>query len=303
MKADIIGVPLSLGANKRGVDMGPSAIRYADLELVLGNMGIECRDLGNIEIPASGNIYIKNDTKLKYLDEINKVNQKLYEKVRNSVLDGCMPLVLGGDHSIAVGTILGVQSVFKNIGLIWFDAHPDFNTENTTPSGNLHGMPLAACTGSGASGMTVFKHKEIQFINPKNVVIIGVRDVDDKEEENVLNSGITVFTMEDIDLYGMRDVMTRAVEIATNGTNGLHLSFDMDVINPQEAPGVGTPVEGGLTYREAHLAVEMISDSGKLSSMEFVEVNTLLDNKNQTANLAVSLIASALGKKILNKKH
>lgn len=303
MKLDIVGVPLDLGANRRGVDMGPSAVRYAGLKSALSRLGVHSRDWGNLDVPVPEITEVDAAVKLKHLDEINEVNRELYKRVQRSLLEQHMPLVLGGDHSIAVGTVLGVQSVLKNVGVIWMDAHGDSNDQTSTPSGNLHGMSLGACTGLGAREMTTFKDAETAFIDPTKVCLVGVREIDDGEAEILARSGVHVYTIEDIDMLGMQTVMKHAIQIASNGTNGIHLSFDMDVINPQEAPGVGTPSKGGLTYREAHLAVEMIGDSGKLRSMEFVELNPILDHRNQTGELAVSLICSAVGKRIYPKSR
>ncbi|MFZ2961441.1 MAG: arginase [Candidatus Ozemobacteraceae bacterium] len=301
MNIDIIGVPLDLGADRRGVDMGPSAIRYAGLKKVLDGLGIRSRDLGNIHVPIPESSNEEKHSTMKHLAAINRVNAELATLVAKSIEENHLPLVLGGDHSIAVGTILGVQSVRKNVGIIWMDAHGDFNTEKTTISGNLHGMSLAAVTGTGISEMTAFKSADTAFIHPSKVVLVGVRDLDDGEERVLMKSGVTTFSMEDIDRLGMKEIMNRSVEIASSGTCGIHLSFDMDVLDPNEAPGVGTPVHGGLTYREAHLAIEMISDSQKICSLEFVELNPILDTRNQTGTLALSLIASALGRRILRR--
>lgn len=299
LNLDVIGVPVDLGASRRGVDMGPSAIRYSGLKRAITRLNINYMDLGNIDVPVPENEDEENNFKMKYLREINGVNKTLAGIVSKSLRKGHFPLILGGDHSIAVGSVLGVQSVLKNIGVIWIDAHGDFNTEETTLSGNLHGMSLAACTGTGAFEMTDFKGADTNFINPGKVALIGVRCLDDEEVTLLRKSGATVFTMADIDMYGMKDVMKRALKVVETDTEGFHLSFDIDVMSPTEAPGVGTPVKGGLTYREAHLAVEMISDSSKLRSAEFVELNPILDHENQTGELTVSLICSALGKKIL----
>ena len=296
---DIIGVPLDLGANRRGVDMGPYAIRYGGLKKSIIDLGIKYNDLGNLNVSVPENTKDVENSKLKYLEEITAVNKKLSQMVKESLLKGHIPVVLGGDHSIAVGTILGTQSVLKNIGVIWIDAHGDFNTRKTTLSGNLHGMSLAASTGRGEIEMSTFKDIDTNYIDPKKVVIIGTRDLDNEEAHLIKSSGINIFTMEEIDILGMRKVMDTAIQIAGTNTEGIHLSFDIDAINPNEAPGVGTPVNGGLTYREAHLAVEMLHRSNKICSMEFVELNPILDNRNQTGELAVSLICSALGKRIL----
>lgn len=299
MNINVIGVPIDLGADRRGVDMGPSAIRYAGLKSAVEKLKIGYRDIGNIEVPIPENYNNKSEPNYKYLDEIQAVNRNLFHKVRESFQSDCMPVVLGGDHSIAVGTVLGTQSVFKNIGVLWIDAHGDFNTRDTTLSGNLHGMSLAASTGMGALEMADFKPKDVNYINPEKVVLVGARSIDNEEAILIKKSGLTVFTMTDVDMVGMREIMRRALDIVGTGTEGFHLSYDMDVINPNEAPGVGTPVNGGMTYREAHLAAEMVADSRKLRSMEVVEVNPILDRMNQTGKLAVSLICSAIGKMIL----
>lgn len=298
---DIIGVPMDLGANRRGVDMGPSAIRYAGLKKAVSDLGFECTDLGNIDVQVPEEYNEENiNGKMKFINEINRVNASLAGMVAKSIRAGHLPVILGGDHSIAAGSVLGTQNVYKNIGLIWIDAHGDFNTEKTTLSGNLHGMSLAACTGVGALEMAGSKAPGVDYVNPEKVVLIGVRSLDAEERVLLKKSGVTVFTMADIDMFGMKDIVKKALAIVENGTEAIHLSFDMDVMNPNEAPGVGTPVKGGLTYREAHLAAEMISDSKKLRSVEFVEINPIMDNKNQTGELAVSLICSVLGQKIFN---
>lgn len=299
LEADIIGVPLDLGSNRRGVDMGPYAIRYAGLKKEITSIGIKYNDFGNLSVSVPENTKQTENPKLKYLEEITEVNRNLSQIIKKSLLKGHLPVVIGGDHSIAVGTILGTQSVLKDIGVIWMDAHGDFNTGKTTLSGNLHGMSLAASTGMGEIQMSSFKDKDTRYIDPKKVVLIGTRDLDSEEALLIKSSGVNVFTMEDIDMLGMREVMENAIQIAGSDTQGIHLSFDIDVINPNEAPGVGTPVNGGLTYREAHLAVEMLHSSGKICSMEFVELNPILDDRNQTGKLAVSLVCSALGKRIL----
>lgn len=299
MNIDIIGVPIDLGANRRGVDMGPSAIRYAGLKSAVTALGFEYNDLGNIGVRVPENYEETLTPGLKYMDEINRVNGNLASLVSSSISAGGFPIILGGDHSIAVGAVLGTQKVLRNTGIIWMDAHGDYNTESTTLSGNLHGMSLAACTGAGALKMADFKDPDVSFVNPEKVVLIGIRSLDPEEAVLIRNSGMTVFTMADIDMYGMKDIMKRTLAIVETGTEGFHFSFDLDVLSPSEAPGVGTPVKGGITYREAHLAAEMVSDSRKLRSAEFVEVNPIIDHMNQTSELAVSLICSVLGQKIL----
>ncbi len=301
MNIDIIGVPVDLGSNRRGVDMGPSAIRYTGLVQAIRKMGRSCRDLGNIPVPAPENDSYEQgiSNSPRFINEITEINETLYKMVGDSLAQGNMPLVIGGDHSIATGSLLGVQSCLKNIGVIWMDAHGDFNTEHTTLSGNLHGMSLAAATGTGMRALARFKGEDVDFIDPEKVVIIGARDLDPEEAELLKKSKVTVFTMEDIDMYGLRSIMQRAVEIAEDGTEGIHLSFDLDVVTPSDAPGVGTPVKGGITYREAHLAVEMLSVRPKLRSIELVELNPVLDYANKTGELAVSLLCSVLGKRIM----
>ncbi len=299
MPIDVIGVPVDFGANERGVDMGPGAIRYSGLGKALSEMGLCYRDLGNIPVPILQSTYEGTSVKMKYVNEINIVNERLSNTVYKSLSEGNLPLVLGGDHSIAIGTILGAQRALKNIGVIWMDAHGDFNNETTTLSGNVHGMSLAASAGLGSQTITSFKTSETNFVNPEKIVIIGARSIDRDEAALIRNSGVHIFTMEDIDLYGIREIMRKAIEIAEHDTEGFHLSFDIDVISPTEAPGVGTPVKGGLTYREAHTAVEMLSRREKLKSLEFVELNPIRDNANMTGELTVSLICSVLGKRIM----
>lgn len=299
MNIDVIGVPVDLGSDRRGVDMGPSAIRYSGLMKAIEDLGIKYRDLGNITVPVpeskdSGSY----KGRPKYVREITQINKTLFNLVGQSLKAGNTPLVIGGDHSIATGTLLGVQSYYKNIGVIWLDAHGDFNTEHTTLTGNLHGMSLAAATGTGMLDMAAFKPENLEFVNPEKVVIIGARSLDPEEAVLLRKRHVTVYTMEDIDMYGLRAIMQKALEIVENGTEGFHLSFDLDVVTPSDAPGVGTPVKGGLTYREAHLAAEIISTRPKLLSMEMVELNPILDNANVTGELAVSLICSVLGKRI-----
>lgn len=301
-KVAVIGAPMDLGAGRRGVDMGPSAVRVANLHGRIESLGYEVEDLGNIEVVQPESVPRK-DARARYLQEIAKSCGRLAKMVEKAMGQGHFPLVLGGDHSIAAGTIAGVSKHLrrekKKLGVIWIDAHADMNTPATSPSGNVHGMPLAAAVGMGAKELTHiggFAPK----VNPKNVVLIGLRDVDEEERENIRKSGVKAFTMRDIDELGLRNVMAHAIGTAMDGTDGIHLSFDMDSVDPDDAPGVGTPVRGGLTYREAHLAMEIVNDSGAMVSMEIVEVNPVLDTANRTALLAVELAASAMGKKILN---
>lgn len=293
----VIGVPLDLGANRRGVDMGPSAIRYAGLKKRLQMVASNVRDIGDIFVPSPESRQIVNQS-LKYLNEIKEVNEVLADQVAKSIEDGYRPVVLGGDHAIAIGTIAGASQKIERLGLIWFDAHGDFNTSETTPSGNIHGMPLAVSLGYGAPELTNIGGY-VGKVRPEDVVIIGLRDVDMKEREMIKNSGITAYTMHEVDRMGIKQVMDEAIQIITKNTTGFHLSFDLDVMDPQEAPGVGTAVRGGLNYREAHLALELLAETNKLVSLDMVEVNPILDKGNETAELAVELIASALGELLL----
>jgi len=292
---------MDLGAGRRGVDMGPSAVRAANLNSRLASLGYEVEDMGNIAVVQPESISQKPD-KARYLPEIAASCARLARMVEKATSEGKFPIILGGDHSIAAGSIAGVSRHYRKakqkLGLIWIDAHADMNTPATSPSGNVHGMPLAATLGMGPKELTHIAGFSPK-VQPANAVLIGLRDVDPLESRNVKNSGVLAFTMRDVDELGMRAVMTRAIAAASNSTDGIHLSFDMDSVDPDFAPGVGTPVPGGLTYREAHLAMEILSDSQLLRSIEIVEVNPILDTANRTALLAVELIASAMGKRIL----
>jgi arginase len=302
MKAvNIIGVPLDLGSGRRGVDMGPSAVRVADLNGKLAALGYTVEDAGNVPVRIAETQHF-GDQRSKFLKEITEVCEYLAQLVEKTLARGFLPIVLGGDHSIAMGTLAGVarhfQRVDQSLGLIWFDAHADFNTPETSPSGNIHGMPLAAVVGVGPSSLTNV-YKVTPKVKPRDAVLVGVRDIDSAEKKLIASSAVRVFTMRDIDERGMRSVVDEAIKIATQQTAGLAVSWDMDFLDPSFAPGVGTPVKGGASYRESHLAMEMIADSGKLLSLELVEVNPVLDHMNTTASLGVELILSALGKKIL----
>lgn len=297
MKVRIIGVPMDLGADRRGVDMGPSAIRYAHLQQRLEENGIIVEDIGNIEVPNPESRKIK-DTKLKYLQEILESSERTADAVSDALEKGFIPLILGGDHSIALGSVMGASRTIKKMGLVWIDAHGDFNTQDTTPSGNIHGMILAASLGIGHQDLVQLGGFSPKVL-PEYTVLIGARSIDRDEKRLIKESGINVFTMNDIDQCGMRNVIKKAIKLAGEDTAGIHLSFDMDVLDPMVAPGVGTPVRGGITYREAALAMEMLAEAGIIRSLEFVEVNPILDRGNETAKLAVGLIASALGEKIL----
>jgi arginase len=292
-----IGVPMDLGADRRGVDFGASAIRYAGLTDQLRRLGHTVQDIGNIVVPQPESQPTGNPH-LKFLAPIVQVAEDLAQQVTATLQANEFPLILGGDHSIALGSISGVASVHRQVGVIWVDAHADFNTEETTPSGNIHGMVLAALTGLGNPLLTHVGGWAPK-LDPDNIVVIGARDLDPGEQTLLRTHHVHVFTMSDIDRYGISEVLRRAIAIAGRQDHAIHLSLDMDSLDPREAPGVGTPVRGGLSYREAHLAMEMISDSQHLVSMDVVEVNSILDRENATARLAVELILSALGKKIL----
>jgi arginase len=297
----IIGAPLDLGQDRRGVDMGPSALRVASLNARVASLGYEVEDWGNIAVEQK-EARPEGDPRAKYLAQIAAASDELASRVDLALAQGHMPLVLGGDHSVAVGTVTGVSRHFRargeTVGLIWLDAHADMNTPDSSPSGNIHGMPLACILGYGPPQLVDlggFRPK----VAPRNAVIVGLRDVDAMEKPQVRDSGIRAFTMRDIDERGLRAVMDEAIRIASDGTAGIHLSLDMDFCDPADAPGVGTPVRGGATYREAHLAMEMICDSRRVVAMEVVEVNPVIDERNRTADFAVELIMSGLGKRIL----
>jgi arginase len=297
----IIGAPLDLGQGRRGVDMGPSALRVANLNARVKSLGYEVEDLGNIAVEQA-EASPAGDPQAKYLPQIAAACGQLAVEVHRALARGAVPLVLGGDHSVAIGTVSGVSGHFRErgrrVGLLWLDAHADMNTPDTSPSGNIHGMPLACLLGMGPAELA-----DLAGFRPKvaaqNTVIVGLREVDMTERSHVRQSGVRVFTMRDIDERGLRAVMEEAIRAASDATAGFHVSLDMDFVDPQHAPGVGTQVRGGATYREAHLAMEMICDSRNMTSMEVVEVNPVIDERNRTADLAVELIMSGLGKRIL----
>jgi arginase len=300
-KIRIIGVPMDLGQSRRGVDMGPSAVRVAGLLTRLKQLGHHVEDVGNNIVKQPEEQHF-GEKRAKYLNEIAEVCQGLGEQTERALGDGFLPLVLGGDHSIAAGSCSGVSSYFhkqsKKIGYLWLDAHGDMNTPESSPSGNVHGMPLAAIIGHGPPELVdLFGfHPKVE---PHNVAIVGLRDLDPKERRLIKDSGVHAFTMRDIDERGLRDVMSEAIRFATDDAAGAVVSLDMDFVDPADAPGVGTPVRGGVTYREAHLAMEMIADSEAMVALEVVEINPVIDLHNKTALLAVEMVLSALGKKIL----
>ncbi len=278
--------------------MGPSAIRYAGVVERLENLGYKINDLGDIEIGLPERVHNNPDTNLRNLKAVADGSEKLSNKVKETIASGDFPLIFGGDHSIAIGTLAGVSSHYENLGVIWYDAHGDLNTGETSPSGNIHGMPLAVSLGIGHSDLTNiggFTPK----IKPENIVIIGARSLDEGERELIKEKGIKVYTMHEIDRLGMTKVMEEAVKYLKDKTDGVHLSLDLDGLDPSDAPGVGTPVLGGISYRESHLAMEMLEEADIITSAEFVEVNPILDEKNKTATVAVALIGSLFGEKLL----
>lgn len=292
----IIGVPLDLGSGRRGVDMGPSAIRYANLHSELTEMGLRVADAGNLRVPIAESTRPR-DQKAKYEPEIFKVCEELSRTVKAAAQKGYVPVVLGGDHSIAMGSIVGSAAVHKPLGLLWFDAHGDFNTPETSPSGNVHGMPLASVMGYGSKRFVSFCKSA--GISPAHCALVGIRDVDREEKRLIKESGVHAFPMESVDRLGLKAVMERALAAVTEGTSGFHLSFDVDVMDPSHAPGVGTPALGGISYRESLMALEMAAETNLMRSLDMVEVNPIMDLRNQTAICAVHLIASALGKRII----
>ena len=301
-KIRIIGAPLDLGAGHRGVDMGPSAFRVAGIHESVRDLGIVVEDHGDIEAEVAETRHPGNPH-LKYLKEIRATCITLRNVVTKTMDEGIIPVVLGGDHSIAMGTIAGVARHFRRLkekpGLVWFDAHADANTEHTSPTGNIHGMPMAVCLGLGNKDLLSIYDAKGPMIDGERAAIIGLRSVDIKERANVAQVGIGAFTMRHLDERGMRSVMEEAIQRARNGTAGIHVSIDLDAVDPEEAPGVGTPSPGGIGYREMHLAMEMLADTNRVCSVELVEVNPVLDRANQTAKFGVELLCSLLGKKIL----
>jgi arginase len=297
---EIIGVPVDLGAGRRGVDMGPSAIRVADLEARLEQLGHQVEDAGDLDvmIPETQQV---GEGKLRYKEPIVAMSDALRQQVEGALDRGRLPLVLGGDHSIAIGSVAGTACHYgrqgHSLGLIWFDAHGDANTPETTPSGNIHGMSLAIALGLGDPDL-VSLGGQAPKIKPRHTALIGIRDVDPGERETLRQIGVTVYTMREIDERGMRDVVDEAIRIASDGTAGIHLSFDLDVVDPEDAPGTGTPVWGGITYREAHLSMEMLGDRARIVAIDLVEVNPVLDTQNMTGVLAAELAQSVLGKRI-----
>ncbi|MCM3675936.1 MULTISPECIES: arginase [Peribacillus] len=296
-RISVIGLPMDLGQARRGVDMGPSAIRYAEIIERLEKLNIEVEDLGDIIVGRPENAD-EPGTNLKNLQLVAKGNTQLATRVDEIIEGGSFPLVLGGDHSIAIGTLAGVAKHYENLGVIWYDAHGDLNTEDTSPSGNIHGMPLAVSIGVGHPDL-INIHGFAPKVKPENIVIIGARSLDEGEKELIREKGIKVFTMHEIDRMGMSRVMEECIDYLRERTDGVHLSLDLDGVDPADAPGVGTPVIGGISYRESHLAMEMLAESNLITSAEFVEVNPILDERNKTAIVAVALMGSLFGEKLL----
>jgi arginase len=296
-KISLIGVPMDFGQDLRGVDMGPAAVRYTGLIARLRELGHTVRDRGDVPIPIRDEAVPEPLPGNTYVEEITRICNAVYTLGRRVIEKGDFPLFVGGDHSIAVGTVAAAASDKDSLGLIWVDAHGDFNTPDTSPSGNIHGMPLAILMGEGHPDM-VNVGRQGPKVLPENVVMIGLRDIDPAEKKRLKTSGVKVFTMRDIDEQGISTVANKAVMKFAH-MKRIHLTLDMDALDPVEAPGVGTPVPGGITYREAHLLMEILADTGKVGSMDLVEINPILDVANKTAKLAVELTLSALGKSIL----
>jgi len=298
---DVIGFPMDLGADRRGVDMGPSALRIAGIEDKLTALGYEINDLGDVFIRNQERQKV-TDKNLKYLNEILKTSLELAEMVESSLDKNQFPLCLGGDHSMALGTITGIASHCrkknKRLGVIWIDAHADMNTHETTPSGNIHGMPVAALIGLGHDSLVNLMHFSPK-VKPENFFLVGIRSIDPFERENIRKVKLPVFTMTDIDKLGIHRIIKTILKKLKDQVDHIHVSFDLDSVEPSMAPGVGTPVSGGLNYREAHLLMESIADCGCMSSLEIAEVNPILDNQNQSACLAAELVASSMGMRIL----
>jgi arginase len=297
----VLGVPMDLGSGRRGVDMGPSAIRIAGLSERLRELGHTVVDDGDIAIKNMEELKV-GDERARYLKEIARASDLVSRKVDRILAKGRFPLVLGGDHSIAVGTVSGIAGFCRRkgagLGLLWIDAHGDINTPATSPSGNVHGMPVAALLGQGPDALTTIGGSGPK-LDPANVALLGIRSLDEGEKVRLKQLGVQVHTMSDIDRHGIHRVMKKALARVTDGADYLHVSFDLDAVDPTVAPGVGTPVKGGLDYREAHLIMELLHDSGAMTSLEMVEVNPILDDRNASAAFAVELVQSAFGKSIL----
>jgi arginase len=297
LNISVIGVPSDFGQSRRGVDMGPSALRYAGAMERLESLGHHVTDLGDLHIHKK--FQQQTHPTLKNVEGVVDVSTRLAAEVSRIVEKQHFPLVLGGDHSIAIGTLAGLAAHYENLGVIWYDAHADMNTEQTSPSGNIHGMPLAVSMGYGAKVLTDIR-QHAPAIKPENVVLIGARSIDPGEKQFIREHGIQVYTMHDVDRLGMTRVMQEAIiHLEGQHVDGVHLSLDLDAIDPLYTPGVGTPVAGGLSYRESHLAMEMLQDSNLITSLEIVEVNPILDERNRTAEVAVTLLGSLMGEQLV----
>jgi arginase len=297
----ILGVPMDLGQDRRGVDMGPSAIRYARLAGVLEDLGYPVADLGNVETPIPETV--EEASRTRHVGAVRAVCERVATRAQDMVLGGLFPIFLGGDHSVSIGTVSGVAEAARDAGVgrtgvLWVDAHSDFNIPETSPSGNVHGMPLAALTGRGHPDL-VDVGGEGASIRPEDTVLLGLRSVDTEERQLLKEAGVNVYTMKDVDAYGAATVIRRALQDLSH-LDRVHLSLDLDVVDPDVAPGVGTPVRGGLTYREAHLIMELTNEAGIVTSLDVVEVNPILDVRNGTAELAVELVGSLMGRQIIN---
>ncbi|RPK16434.1 arginase [Paenibacillus xylanexedens] len=293
----IIKVPFGLGGARGGAELGPDELITAGLKREIASLGLVLSKEVRVECPIDP-VVPAGRNRVKYLNEVRQVSENVFNEVSVAVEEGAFPLVLGGDHSVAIGTFAGLTAHYSNLGVIWFDAHADLNTEERSLSGNMHGMSVAASLGHTAFNLSHIAGAGA-FIDPSNLVYIGLRDLDEYEKEQIKGLGIRAFTMHDIDRMGIQQVIEEAIATAGKGTDGIHVSFDMDCLDPREAPGVGTPVPGGLNYREAHYALELLASTNQVTSMELVEVNPLLDHNRHTARLGVELIASLLGKRIL----
>ncbi|SCZ14554.1 arginase [Paenibacillus polysaccharolyticus] len=293
----LIKVPFGLAGARNGAELGPDELITAGLKREIASLGFLLNREVRVDCPTQSATSLGRKT-VKYLNEVQQVSEYVCQEVASALEEGAFPVVLGGDHSVAIGTLAGLTAHYSNLGVIWFDAHADLNTEEHSLTGNMHGMSVAAFLGHSAFNLSQIRGAG-SFVNPSNLVYIGLRDLDEYEKEQIRALGIRAFTMHDIDRLGMQQVIDQAMMIAGDGTDGIHVSFDMDCLDPREAPGVGTPVPGGLSYREAHFAMECLATSNQVVSMELVEVNPLLDQNRHTARLGVGLIASLLGKSIL----
>lgn len=302
MKVKIFGVPLDLGSDYDGASIGPNAMRIAGLNEAIESLGHTVEDDGDLPVASRKKLSVENPN-AKYIHEVERVGGALCDKVEQALIDGYFPLILGGDHAVAIGSIAGISRYFckrgKKLGVIWIDAHADINTPETTPSGNIHGMPLAVCVGLGAPELTTVGG-EFQKVNPEYVHLIGIRSVDKGEKALLKKLGVHFYTMTDIDKFGMQRIINRAVQTLVTEVDAIHISLDLDGLDPEIAPGVATPVKGGLDYREAHLIMETVAECGKLCSLDVTECNPILDIRNRTAETAVELILSALGKRIMD---